>query len=331
MNIFGIGHAMTDVFVQVDKKNFALPLPLQEKKATHVESSVMTNILKDLSHFSTIKKSGGTSVNILKTLKKKGSNCFFVGTIGSESQTEQQKDKIGIFFQKELAKLGIQSLLKTGTDSSGIFLKIDFNNSFALAASPASAKQIKTKQIPPQELKKADAIVIEGMISLNDKVFDFLTDFCKKNNKLLVIDCGSVFAAKNLWQNLKKLCGAKTIIFANEDEFETLFDKDEINSVDDFFVQINATESPYPILIQKQGKKGATCYTKEKDSVNSIFCQQQNPMEAIDATGAGDTFAGSFVYEWLQNQNFPCLQEKILYCMECANAEAAKVLTTFGI
>ncbi|MGW8317233.1 MAG: carbohydrate kinase family protein [Bacteroidales bacterium] len=55
-----------------------------------------------------------------------------------------------------------------------------------------------------------------------------------------------------------------------------------------------------PIVVIKRGKEGATVFTQGKEFNTTVSDHWKGEVQLVDTTGAGDSFDGGFLYEWLR-------------------------------
>ena len=162
MTIYGIGRAIVDYYVEgrIDdgfiKQAFGqLPennLPSPTGRPIHVEGAAFSFVLNQISTldgYKILKETGGTCVNILKTLGTIApqATCFFTGTVGRDS-CQSQLDEDGFFFQTEMERLGIHHQLRVLPGSTGRCLVLAREGQGWLAlASPAVATAIESEQV----------------------------------------------------------------------------------------------------------------------------------------------------------------------------------------
>ena len=101
-------------------------------------------------------------------------------------------------------------------------------------------------------------------------------------------------------------------IFGDDDEAKAFVDEEDIDKT---FTKLQ--NKPY-ISIITLGEKGSVVITKDE-----VINSPQVKITPIDSNGAGDMFAGSFLYALLQDQDLKS-------CAEFANYGASKVVETFG-
>ena len=102
------------------------------------------------------------------------------------------------------------------------------------------------------------------------------------------------------------------MIFCNDDEAIAFSGKDTLEEAIEFY-----KKQPYLMAITRGGDGSVVIKDGELTS---------SPAESIspvDTNGAGDMFAGSFLYALLQDND-------LRYCAEFANYGASKVVETFG-
>ena len=312
---YGIGHAIVDEFIIINEKYF--PYPLTPKHPTHVEPKEMDVILQKLDSISTkkVKHSGGTTANILKTASALGASCSFSGTTGVETRKNNEetpiRDKNAIFFQKEMAKHKIEAQLRSGSCETGVFLLVKNKDASAILASPAAAKQIKPEQINEIRLSHSACVIIEGMQCMNHEVLQRVIELCLRYNKPLVIDIASQFAANIVGKYIPELSEILDIIlFANENEYNSL-------------KEVKPENYCY-MTILKKGHKGSEIWYTPSESHYEISAIESSNI--IDTTGAGDTFAGAFLYKWFLEQDATKLKEHLAF----ASGIATKTLENFG-
>ena len=101
-------------------------------------------------------------------------------------------------------------------------------------------------------------------------------------------------------------------IFGNDDEAKAFVDEEDMNKA---FIKLQ--DKSYTSIIT-MGEKGSVVITKDE-----ILNSPQVNITPVDTNGAGDMFAGSFLFALLQDQDLKS-------CAEFANYGASKVVETFG-
>jgi len=102
------------------------------------------------------------------------------------------------------------------------------------------------------------------------------------------------------------------MMFCNQDEAQEMFGADSIESC------VEGMKSLSRQFAITRGGEGATLY--DGDNVIDIDAVKVDP---VDTNGAGDMYAGAFLYGMTQGRTFQ-------QCGELASAAAAKLITQFG-
>ena len=349
MTIYGIGRAIVDYYVEgrIDdgfiKQAFGqLPennLPSPTGRPIHVEGAAFSFVLNQISTldgYKLIRETGGTCVNILKTLGAIApqATCFFTGTVGSDS-CQSQLDEDGSFFQTEMERLGIHHQLRVLPGSTGRCLVLAREGQGWLAlASPAVATAIEPEQVRAflQAAHKAKQpspafILAEGM----ELEKQWLCHQLSSSHLPLVLACGTPFGARMTAQFLQEQFQQQSssghsqpqerifvpLVLANDVEARIL----EQGNIE--FAEWSRT---YNILfVITHGCGGSSCYfqgTRLFTPATKVATEL-----IVDATGAGDTFSGAFLSQ-LAPELFSSqlTTKKIMAAMEYASKTASKII-----
>lgn len=312
---YGLGHSMIDYFA-IDVEN---PLfeELVKKSPLHVDEKEFEKYFKAFNP--TIKKTGGTTVNILKTLAKSGAKCFFSGSIGI---TENNKDLDALFFQEEMEKSKVECQLFNREEPTGKFLSVfDKKGNSGIVVCVGAAKKLEVSQLNEIRFAHCDFFVIEGMQFLNQDLLEQVVDFSFRYDVPLVVDCGTLFGAEAIGKKLLDIGHSLDIIlFANEEEAKILKK------------YVEKPEDCCRIFVEKLGKKGSKAYFNEK--IISVEAKHLPEEKIKSETGAGDVFAGVFLSklsEITANNLLEFSKENVIEALEFAAIEASQSLNDFGV
>lgn len=318
---YGLGHCLVDFFVtEVEDEEFE---KIYKKSPLHLENQDFSELFKSFSP--RIKKAGGTTVNVLKTLSKLGGKCFFSGSTGTFAS---KRDDNALFFQREMARHGIESQLFSQEGRTGCFLSVyNKKGEKAIAVHVGAAKKIEVSQLNEIRFAHCDCFVMEGMQFLNDVLFEQIMDYSFRYNVPIAIDCGSTFGAKAVGKKLADVGQSLDIIlFANENEAKVL---KEIE---------NNPEKYCKIYIETLGDKGSIAFFEGNKFDQRAYLQEDTRNNSIlgflEDTGAGDAFAGAFLYTLFSHSKNILLDlsfEVIERAMNFASKEAFFAMSDFGL
>ncbi len=112
---------------------------------------------------------------------------------------------------------------------------------------------------------------------------------------------------------MQEFFGRSALVFITEEELEFLTSADSLKeSLEICF------DKGIETVVLKRGEEGASLYTRDKE-----FHQPPLKVEAVDPTGAGDTFAGAFLGAWLK-------EWPLENCLKAANAAGASAVSKRG-
>ena len=235
------------------------------------------------------KRAGGPPLNMGCVCASKGGNVKSLDYLETDSES---------------SKLIVETLNKYNIDTSYIEYGDAINCKVVIMNSNSHRTMFVTHPKRPHYViddKKQgllnNASYIYSMMHIINRSFENLDSLikAKQNGAKILLDGSSEYT--EVWE--------KEILF-------TLADGLFINDEDYEHLRMSKNEDPKEKLFNNgceficvtNGEKGATCYTKEKTyKADSILTN------VIDSTGAGDSFAGGFVYGLLQGYDYKkCLK-----------------------
>ena len=327
---YGIGHSMVDYFeekVSSEKlkkcektifENLENKIALENKKGPfHLESSDFQRVFDEISP--KIRKTGGTAVNILKVAAKFGADCFFSGSVGANNEVF---DDDATFFQTEMKERNVECQLFSRNFPTGRFLTAyDENKEKTVFVSVEAAKKIEVSQVNEIRFAHSSCFVMEGMQFLNQEILEKVIDLAFAYNVPIAIDCGTIFGAEAVGKRLHDISHSlDVILFANEAEATVLKKYEE------------RPEENCLLYVEKLGKNGAKAYFDKTKYFSEA--KKLDDSAFVDDTGAGDTFAGAFLYkifEKTDNKIYDATKEGIEEALSFAIEESGKAIETFGV
>jgi sugar/nucleoside kinase (ribokinase family) len=299
-------------------ENLENKVALENKKGPfHLESSDFQRIFDEISP--KIRKTGGTAVNILKVAAKFGADCFFSGSVGANNEVF---DDDATFFQTEMKKKNVECQLFSRNFPTGRFLTVyDENKEKTVFVSVEAAKKIEVSQVNEIRFAHSSCFVMEGMQFLNQEILEKVIDLAFAYNVPIAIDCGTIFGAEAVGKRLHDISHSlDVILFANEAEATVLKKYEE------------RPEENCLLYVEKLGKNGAKAYFDKTEYFSEA--KKIDDSAFVDDTGAGDTFAGAFLYkifEKTENKIYDATKEGIEEALSFAIEESGKALETFGV
>ncbi len=233
---------------------------------------------------------GGAPANVLSAVKRLGGEVAFIGKVGD--------DMHGRFLLETLKKEDICTdgiIVDDSVFTTLAFVNIDEkgDRSFSFARKPGADTCLSFEEVN-KELIENTKIFHVGSLSLTDEPVKSATlkalDMAKSLGKIISYDPNW---RAPLWKSeeegkkeMRSILPYVDIIKISDEETKLLTD---FESEEDASCAL--IEQGVKTVIVTMGEKGALVRTKE----GSVTCKAQK-VKAVDTTGAGDAFMGSFLW-----------------------------------
>ena len=290
-DVVGIGNAILDVVATCDEQ-FLVDHNVAKGSMTLVGEGVATRLYDAMTPI--VEMSGGSVANSVACIAALGGRPAFMGKVGA--------DILGDRFAQDLRSSGVHYDVKALEDGPGtgrclVNVTPDAQRSMAtfLGASGALAKG----DIDESLIKNAQCLFIESYLFDHPGLHDVLTSACLLAHKYqtkVAITLSDPACVERHYPELLSFIGEYVdIVFANFDEASTLCESQDINVITQRLRDLSdlsvVTNSGQPAIIVKRGEENISVDIVEAD-------------ELIDTTGAGDSYAGGFLYGLCQNKSF---------------------------
>ena len=240
---------------------------------------------------------GGKGANQARAskLQSKDDQVYFIGCIG--------QDEAGLKMLEEFKRVGVNfkgvKVLK-GKNTDGRIIDVDKNGENRMKGYGDCIKELKPESIDMTILENADIVAIQ--MKMPQETVKFVIEYCKNNNKPLVIDPTPPEKANILMVDNAKLLMEATYLTPNEEEAFALIKyaegKDIVQIKKEFkettkevrLQMIQEFVAKHPNVVATIGGDGVIYH----DGKN-VIRKRTFPTECKDSTGAGDTFNGAFI------------------------------------
>ena len=276
--ILGIGNALVDIMTLLENDSHLDTIKLPKGSMQLVEKNEINTLLEASSHLPMQKASGGSAANTIRGIAHLGLETGYIGKIGT--------DDFGRFFHSDLQATSATPHLLTGESETGralAFVSKDTERTFATYLGAAV-------ELHPNDLKESliahyDFLHIEGYLLFNHELIIRALELAKKNHLMVALDLASYNVVEANRDFLNDIIHRYVdIVFANEEEAKA-FVNDEPETA------LHKIAEMVEISVVKLGKKGSMVKTGKEMYKTGII-----EANAIDTTGAGDLYAGGFLY-----------------------------------
>jgi sugar/nucleoside kinase (ribokinase family) len=309
-HVYGMGNALVDIDFEV-KQSTIERLNIDKGVMTLIDESTHHQLLEELDGVKHLKECGGSAGNTIFTLQQLGARAFFSCKVGN--------DESGHFYHQALQSEGISTNLTedlyqgiTGKCIVLVTPDADRTMNTFLGISASFSKE----ELSEVALKDSEYLYIEGFLvasPLGSEAAIYARQLAEKNGvktALCLSDPNMVMYFKS---GLCDIIGTQVdIIFSNEHE-ALLFT--ESNHIDEAKERLKKYAKSFVIT---QGDKGAILYDG-----NQFFHVPAYPVTVLDTVGAGDIFAGTFLYGITHGYNY-------FQSGKLASYAASKVVAKFG-
>ena len=310
-NVYGFGAALIDTEVRVPEK-FLSDSKMVKGGMTLVNQTQQAQLLNQLKSkkLDFIKKCGGSVCNSLVAAASLGARTFFSSKVAADLNGELYVSDLrnsGVDFYTSKRDSGItgQCLVMVTEDAErtmNTFLGISEN--------------ISTRDINNDALRESEWFYVEGYLVTNENRAAATIDsvgYARKHNVKIAVSLSDPFVVENFGDALRDViaCGVD-LIFCNKNEALAFARTDNLESA------IKILKRYSKAFIITDGARGALVFDG-KSTIRSSAVDT----ELIDTNGAGDMFAGAFLYALTAGRSFEWSARLANYC-------AARVVAKFG-
>ena len=278
MKILGIGNAIVDVICKVEDQ-YLIDNKLTKSTMKLVEEVEFKKLLSTLKIEQTI--SGGSVANSIVGLSQLGNDVGFIGKVsfddlGQKYEEGLTKEKVKYFYNKK------QEVVPTGT----CLILITPDAERTMVTFLGVAGKINQNDIDEKAVIQSEILFLEGYLwDEGEPKLAFDKAMSLANKKAMSLsDQFCVERHKNNFLDLVK--NKLDIIFANEQEIQSLIDTKKFEDVIEFGKQLGK------FLIITRGEKGSIAIRNQE----IIECPSKPNLKILDLTGAGDLFAAGFLH-----------------------------------
>ena len=305
-SILGIGNALTDILAVLPDdtllKKYHLPLGSMQ----HVDMTTGDLIWQDLRKIGVQYVAGGSAANTITGTAIFGMPSGFIGKVGD--------DELGHLFKSDQEQYGIKSTLLKGQNSSGramVFIT-GANAERTFAVYLGAALELVPEDLTPEMFRGYDYFHIEGYLVQNQALCRRAIELAHEAGCIISIDMASYNVVESNSLFLHEMVDKYIdIVFANETESKTFTGMEPEQALEEISRHCK-------IAVVKLGKEGSLVRSGEQ-----WYRIPAWPGEAIDATGAGDTYAAGFLYAH-------SLGMPLKVCGEVGSIISAKVVEIIG-
>lgn len=310
-HIYGIGNALVDIVTEVSE-DFLSNNEIEKGLMTLVDENRQKKLIGAINLAESNMQCGGSAANTIIAASQFGANCYYSCKVAS--------DNLGEFYLEDLKKNGVDTNLDSKILHEGITGKC------LVMTTPDAARTMNTflgitsdfsaNEIDEDAIRASEYIYLEGYLVPSPsgrEAMKYAKKIAEDNNVKVALTFSDPSMVKYFKAEMEEVVGASVdMLFCNEEEAMLFTDKDNI---DDAREELKKVADRFAIT---QGPNGAIIY--DGDTFIDIEPYRVN---AIDTNGAGDMFAGAFLYAITHHHSYADAGK-------LASLASSKIVTKFG-
>jgi len=313
-DISAIGNALVDTVFKVPHdliQELGLEIDQMTLSSPEEQAPIINRLIE--SGAETVSDCGGSATNSLVAAASYGASCFHACKVTN--------DEDGIRYLESLKAAGVShkgDMAAADSMPTGkclILVTPDAKRTMTTSLSVSSF--MDSQDLDLDEIANSKIFYVEGyMVTSNENygcvlsVLEHLKGFPEVKIALSLSDPGIVAGFKDKFKEIEAF--GLDFIFGNDDEFMAFVGAADLNQAFDLLQSKNYTS------IVTMGAEGSAVINSSE-----IIKTPRVNIEPVDTNGAGDMYAGSFMFALLQEHDLKA-------CAEFANYGAARVVETFG-
>lgn len=310
-NVFGIGNALVDIVTEVDDQ-FLKDHDIEKGLMTLVDEENQTRISNAINMGSSNMKCGGSAANSIIGVAQFGGSSYYSCKVAN--------DELGHFYQKDLKSNGVHSNLDHQELESGItgkcLVMTSEDASRTMNTFLGITSNYSKAEISEETLKDSQYLYIEGYLVTSENGLEAMKHakkLAEENGVKTALTFSDPSMVKYFRDQMVSVVGASVdLLFCNEEEAMLYTQKDNLEEARE------ALKRDAKRFVITQGENGAIIY--DGDTFIDIEPYKVN---AIDTNGAGDMFAGAFLYAITNGRSYADAGK-------LASLASSKVVTQFG-
>jgi sugar/nucleoside kinase (ribokinase family) len=282
--VLGVGNALVDIITVLSDNSILDKFGLPSGSMTLVDAGLSKIIYEAVFSESSEMSTGGSVANTMRTLASLGGRGGYLGKIGN--------DVLGHVFKDAFEKRGIKTHLYFSEKETGrVMGLVSPDSERTMATYLGAAAELTPADFKPEIFKDYQYAYMEGYLVFNHDLIKAGVEMAKSAGLKVAIDLASFNVVEANLDFLKDLIKTSVdIVFANEEEAKSFTGKEPEEA-------IHEIAGMCELAIVKVGKHGS--YIKRRgEEVIKVGTIKAN---AIDTTGAGDSYAAGFFYGLTHN------------------------------
>lgn len=309
-DVYGIGNALVDMEIEVHP-DYLSKMDVQKGLMTLVDQDRQNQLLSTLGNNHHRRSCGGSAANTIIAVAQLGGHSFYSCKVAN--------DEAGDFYARDLKNNGVSTNLSDNrpdgvTGKCMVFITPDADRT--MNSYLGITETFSTEEIRKEELEQSAYLYMEGYLvtSVTGKAAAIQArDYARKAGVKVALTFSDPGIVSYFKAGFHEMIGdGVDLLFCNEAEAKSFA------GTEDFNLAVTELKKHAKAIAVTRGPRGAYIYDGEKEVI--IITRK---VDAIDTNGAGDLFAGSFLYALSQNKSYA-------EAGELACRASSELVTRFG-
>ena len=282
-NVYGLGNALVDMEFEVED-GFLNLMEIDKGVMTLVDEDQQHRLMTHLDAFEGNRASGGSAANTLIAVSAMGGSSYYACKVAD--------DDLGHFYLHDLKTAGVDTNIN-GTHANGItgkcLVMVTPYAERTMHTFLGISSELSVNEISDSHIKESEYLYMEGYLvtSPSAKAANIQArKVAEANGVKTAFTFSDPAIVQHFHSELTETIGnGIDLLFCNESEALAYTGK---SSIDEAIETIKTFAGNFAITL---GSKGALIY--DGTQIHSI---EPFPTRAVDTNGAGDMFAGAYLY-----------------------------------
>ena len=310
-DVYALGNALLDIEFEVSPEVLQ-NLGIEKGVTTLLDRDAQDQIISNLAEYSQKRSCGGSAANTLIAISQFGGKAFYSCKVAD--------DEPGKFYTQDLIDCGVATNLESQVAKSGVtgkclvFVTPDADrtmNTFLGISGEFSDQELVTEAIENAAYTYIEGYLVSGENS--KKAAIKAKEIAQAAGNKVAFTLADFNMVKFFKSGLLEIIGSGVdFLFANESEALLMAE------TEDFEVAIKHLKTLAKGFAVTRGAAGSVIFDGEK-----LIEIEPFPVQAIDTVGAGDMYAGAFLYGITNGMSYA-------EAGRLASLASSKIVTTLG-
>lgn len=283
-DVYAIGNALVDTEFQVTT-DFFTEHEIEKGVMTLVDEQRQNQLLGDIKVEQMKRQAGGSAANSVVAISQFGGSCYYSCKVAN--------DETGRFFLADLTDTGVDTVYTSETAPSGVtgkcLVMVTPDADRTMNTFLGITETLSLDEVNEDAIKNSKYVYVEGYLVASPTGFEAAKrtlEIAKANKVKTSLTFSDPNMIKFFRDNMNALLkGRVDVLFCNEDEACEFAQTSNLEEAKDKLMTVAER------FVMTQGSNGATVF--DGDTFIDI---EPYEVKAIDTNGAGDMFAGAFLY-----------------------------------